>query len=66
MTLSVSLADRKVRQIQVPGEMVIEVEDGLRAFAQTQELLKQVRLQASGVRAEGRAVSELVKKVLIE
>ena len=40
--LSVSLGDRKVRQIQVPGEMKKEVEDSLRAFAQTQELLKQI------------------------
>lgn len=40
--LSVSLGDRKVRQIQVPGEMKKEVEASLRAFAQTQELLKQI------------------------
>ena len=40
--LTVSLGDRKVRQIQVPGEMMKEVEDSLRAFAQTQELLKQI------------------------
>ena len=42
LILSVSLGDRKVRQIQVPGEMKKEVEDSLRAFAQTQELLKQI------------------------
>jgi hypothetical protein len=40
--LTVSLGDRKARQIQVPGEMMKEVEDSLRAFAQTQELLKQI------------------------
>jgi hypothetical protein len=40
--LSVSLGDRKVRQIQVPGEMMKEVEDSLHAHAQTQELLKQI------------------------
>ena len=40
--LSVSLGDRKVRQIQVPSEMNNEVEDSLRAFAQTQDLLKQI------------------------
>jgi len=43
LILSVSLGGgRKVRQIQVPGEMKKEVEDSLRAFAQTQELLKQI------------------------
>jgi hypothetical protein len=42
LILSVSLGDRKVRQIPVPGEMKKEVEDSQRAFAQTQELLKQI------------------------
>jgi len=40
--LSVSLGDGKVRQVQVPVEMNKEVEESLRAFAQTQELLKQI------------------------
>jgi len=40
--LSVSLADRRVRQLPIPGEMKKEVEDRLRAFAQTQKLLKQI------------------------
>jgi hypothetical protein len=40
--LSVSLGDRQVRQVPVPGEMKKEVEDSLRAFAQTQKLLKQI------------------------
>jgi len=40
--VSVSLGAGKVRQIQVPDEMNKEVEDSLRAFAQTQELLKQI------------------------
>ena len=31
-----------MRQIPVPGEMQKEVEDSLRAFAQTQKLLKQI------------------------
>lgn len=42
LILSVSLGDRKVRQIPVPGEMKKEVEDSQRAFAQTQEILKQI------------------------
>jgi hypothetical protein len=42
LILSVSLGNRKVRQIQVPAEMKNEVEDSLRAFAQTQELVKQI------------------------
>ncbi len=42
LILSVSLGNRKVRLIQVPGEMKKEVEDSLRAFAQTQRLLKQI------------------------
>ena len=40
--LSVSLGDRQVRQVPIPGEMKTEVEDSLRAFAQTQKLLKQI------------------------
>ncbi len=40
--LSVSLGDRQVRQLPIPGEMKKEVEDSLRAFAQTQKLLKQI------------------------
>jgi|SRR5580658_8655709 len=40
--LSVSLGDRKVRQIPVPGEMKNQVEEGLRAFAQMQKVLKQI------------------------
>jgi hypothetical protein len=40
--VSVSLGAGKVRQIQVPDEMNKEVEESLRAFAQTQELLKQI------------------------
>ena len=42
LILSVSLGDRRVRQIPVPDEMKREVEDSLRAFAQTQDLLKQI------------------------
>lgn len=40
--LSVSLGNRQVRQIPIPGEMKKEVEDNLRAFAQMQKLLKQI------------------------
>src|SRR5271154_4026058 len=40
--LSVSLGNRKVRQIPIPGEMKKEVEDSLRAFAQMQKVLKQI------------------------
>lgn len=40
--LSVSLGDRKVRQVPIPREFIKEVEDSLRAFAQMQKLLKQV------------------------
>src|ERR1700729_1326402 len=42
LILSVSLGDRQVRQIPVPGEMKKEVEDSLRNFAQTQKLLRQI------------------------
>jgi len=40
--LSVSLGNRQVRQIPIPGEMKTEVEDSLRAFAQMQKVLKQI------------------------
>jgi hypothetical protein len=40
--LSVSLGNRQVRQIPIPGEMKKEVEDSLRAFAQMQKVLKQI------------------------
>lgn len=40
--LSVSLGNRQVRQIPIPSEMKKEVEESLRAFAQTQTLLKQI------------------------
>jgi hypothetical protein len=40
--LSVSLGDRQVRQIPIPGGMKKEVEDSLRAFAQMQKLWKQI------------------------
>src|ERR1700704_4900102 len=40
--LSVSLGKRRVRQIPVPRELKKEVEASLRAFAQTQKLLKQI------------------------
>jgi hypothetical protein len=40
--LSVSLGNRQVRQIPVPIELKKEVEDSLRAFAQTHALLKQI------------------------
>ena len=40
--LSVSVGNRRVRQIPVPRELKKEVEASLRAFAQTQKLLKQI------------------------
>ena len=40
--LSVSLGKRRVRQVPIPREMKKDVEQGLRAFAQTQKLLKQI------------------------
>ena len=40
--LSVSVGSRRVRQIPVPRELKKEVEASLRAFAQTQKLLKQI------------------------
>lgn len=42
--LSVSLGNRRVRQIPIPGEMKKEVEESLRALAQMQKLLKQIAL----------------------
>src|SRR6266487_3242030 len=40
--LSVSLGNRQVRQIPVPSEIKKEVEESLRAFAQMQNVLKQI------------------------
>ncbi len=40
--LSVSLGNRRVRQIPVPREMKKEVGESLLAFAQAQKLLKQI------------------------
>src|ERR1700704_4966511 len=40
--LSVSLGDRQVRQVPIPGEMKKEVEESLRSFAQMQKVLKQI------------------------
>jgi hypothetical protein len=40
--LSVSLGNRQVRQVPVPSELKKEVEESLRAFSQTQTLLKQI------------------------
>lgn len=40
--LSVSLGNRQVRQTPIPSGMKKEVEESLRAFAQTQTLLKQI------------------------
>jgi hypothetical protein len=40
--LSVSLGNRRVRQIPIPIEMKAEVEQGLRTYAQVQKLLKQI------------------------
>lgn len=40
--LSVSLGNRQVRQIPVPGELKKEVEKSQRAFAQMQKVLKQI------------------------
>jgi hypothetical protein len=40
--LSVSLGNRQVRQVPVPSEMKKEVEESLRAFAQLQNVLKQI------------------------
>src|SRR6266852_2073075 len=40
--LSVSLGNRRVRQIPIPREMKKEVGENLLAFAQAQKLLKQI------------------------
>jgi len=40
--LSVSVGNRQVRQIPVPSELKKEVEESLRAFAQMQNVLKQI------------------------
>lgn len=40
--LSVSLGNRRVRQVPIPSEMKQEVEESLRAYAQAQQLLKQI------------------------
>lgn len=40
--LSVSLGNRQVRQVPIPNELRREVEESLRAFAQTQKVLKQI------------------------
>ena len=40
--LSVSLGNRRVRQIPIPGELKTEVEEGLQTFAQIQKVLKQI------------------------
>jgi hypothetical protein len=40
--LSVSLGNRQVRQVSIPSELKEEVEESLRAFAETQSLLKQI------------------------
>jgi hypothetical protein len=40
--LSVSLGNRRVRQIPIPREMKRGVEESLRAFVQAQKLLKQI------------------------
>lgn len=40
--LSVNLGNRQVRQIPVPLELKKEVEESLRAFAQTQKIFRQI------------------------
>lgn len=40
--LSVSLGNRRVRQIPIPIDMKAEVEQGLRTYAQMQRVLKQI------------------------
>lgn len=42
--LSVSLGNRKVRQIPIPAAWKKEVEEHLHAFARSQKLLKQIAL----------------------
>ncbi len=40
--LSVSLGNRRVRQIPIPNEMKAEVEQGLQTYAHIQKVLKQI------------------------
>jgi hypothetical protein len=40
--LSVSLGNRRVRQIPIPVELKAEVKEGLQTFAQMQKVLKQI------------------------
>ncbi len=40
--LSVSLGNRQVRQVPIPSELKEDVEESLRAFAETKSLLKQI------------------------
>ena len=40
--LSISLGNRRVRQVPIPVEMKKEVEAGLRAYARMQAVLKQI------------------------
>jgi len=40
--LSVSLGNRRVRQIPIPAELKTEVEEGLQRFAQIQKVMKQI------------------------
>jgi Family of unknown function (DUF6788) len=40
--LSVSLGNRRVQQVPIPEELRKSVGEGLRTFARTQELLKQI------------------------
>src|ERR1700678_2477074 len=40
--LSVSLGNWRVRQVPIPEERMAEVEEGLRALAQTRKLIKQI------------------------
>jgi hypothetical protein len=40
--LSVSLGNRQVRQVPIPGELKKEVEESQRAFAQMQKVVKQI------------------------
>jgi len=46
--LSVSLGNRQVRQVPIPNELKKEVGESLRAFAQTQKVLKQIAAGESG------------------
>jgi len=42
LILSVSLGNRRVRQIPIPEDLKTEVEEGLQRFAQMQKALKQI------------------------